>query len=85
MRKLDLSKLTELTTEDLEQYAAELETAVKNIAELTVEDLDRCAAELRAVIHGSIRERLSEKIDLRFLMLRHTIQNERALRRMAGN
>ena len=53
MRKLDLAKIAALTAEDLEQYASELETAVKNPAELT------------AVIDGPFRYMFDEKITFR--------------------
>ena len=80
MRKLDLAKIAELTAEDLEQYASELETAVKNPEDLTAEDLERCAAELTAVIDGPFRDRFDGKITYRLKILRHTVQNERVLK-----
>ena len=80
MRKLDLTKLSELTPEVLERYASELEFVMKNPELLTNEDLDRCAVELNAMLNRENVVWTDSDINIRYKMLRHTVQNESVLR-----
>ena len=83
MRKLDITKLNELTDEDIEQYVIDFKAAMENPAELATEDIQQCSKVLTAIINGPNSIRFSGEVVFECKMLRHTVNNELASRRFS--